>query len=134
MACGLFNGGDYAEAVEKSFQGCSEIGYRSLTGYETGSDAFGKGNLYIEGAAAPHVVDDFQNGVKFLTMAIDRFRNEKSHTADGNISDPIRAYEYLRLSSLAMHLLDWSGDGSKNLIGDRCAMSVPGAATARARR
>jgi CRP/FNR family transcriptional regulator, cyclic AMP receptor protein len=35
-------------------------------------------------------------------MAIDRFRNEKSHTADGNISDPIRAYEYLRLSSLAM--------------------------------
>jgi hypothetical protein len=44
--------------------------------------------------------------VKFLTMAIDRFRNEKSHTADGNITDPIRAYEYLRLSSLAMHLLD----------------------------
>ena len=23
-------------------------------------------------------------------MAIDRFRNEKSHTADGNTSDPIR--------------------------------------------
>jgi hypothetical protein len=39
-------------------------------------------------------------------MAIDHFRNEKSHTADGNISNPIRAYEYLRLSSLAMHLLD----------------------------
>ena len=50
--------------------------------------------------------EDFQNGVKFLTMAIDRFRNEKSHTADGNISDPIRAYEYLRLSSLAMHFLE----------------------------
>ena len=45
-------------------------------------------------------------GVKFLTMAIDFFRNEKVHTADGNISDPIRAYEYLRLSSLAMHLLE----------------------------
>jgi hypothetical protein len=39
-------------------------------------------------------------------MAIDRFRNEKSHTADGNISDPVRAYESLRLSSLAMHLWD----------------------------
>ena len=39
-------------------------------------------------------------------MAIDRFRNEKSHTADGNIKDSIRAYEYLRISSLAMHLLD----------------------------
>jgi len=101
----LYAGGDYAEAVEKSFKVVRDR-LRSLTTYETGSEAFGKGKLHIEGAAAPHVDDDFQNGVKFLTMAIDRFRNEKSHTADGNISDPIRAYEYLRLSSLAMHLLD----------------------------
>jgi uncharacterized protein (TIGR02391 family) len=101
---GLFDGGDYAEAVEKSFKVVRDR-LRSLTNYETGSDAFGKGKLYVEGAAAQHVDDDFQNGVKFLSMAIDRFRNEKSHTADGNINDPIRAYEYLRLSSLAMHLL-----------------------------
>jgi len=101
----LYVGGDYAEAVEKGFKVVRDR-LRSLTTYETGSEAFGKGNLYVEGAAAPHVDDDFQNGVKFLSMAIDRFRNEKSHTADGNISDPIRAYEYLRLSSLAMHLLD----------------------------
>jgi uncharacterized protein (TIGR02391 family) len=101
----LFTGGQYAEAVEKSFKVVRDR-LRSLTTYETGSEAFGKGKLYVEGAAASHVDDDFQNGVKFLTMAIDRFRNEKSHTADGNISDPIRAYEYLRLSSLAMHLLD----------------------------
>jgi uncharacterized protein (TIGR02391 family) len=60
----------------------------------------------VDGSAAAHVDDDFQAGVKFLTMAIDRFRNEKSHTADGNIDDPIRAYEYLRLGSLALHLLD----------------------------
>ncbi len=38
-------------------------------------------------------------------MAIDRFRNEKSHISDAKIDDPIRAYEYLRLSSLAMNLL-----------------------------
>lgn len=101
----LVESGDFAEAVEKSFKLVRDR-LRALTGYETGSEAFGKGKLYVEGAAAPHVDDDFQNGVKFLTMAIDRFRNEKSHTADGNISDPIRAYEYLRLSSLAMHLLD----------------------------
>jgi hypothetical protein len=50
--------------------------------------------------------------VKFLTMAVDRSRNEKSQTADGNISDPIRAYEYLRLSSLAMHLLERGRVGS----------------------
>jgi uncharacterized protein (TIGR02391 family) len=100
----LFEGGDYAEAVEKSFKLVRDK-LRALTGYETGSEAFGKGHLYVDGAAAPHVDEDFQSGVKFLTMAIDRFRNEKSHTADGNIRDPIRAYEYLRLSSLAMHLL-----------------------------
>lgn len=101
----LYASGDYAEAVEKGFKIVRDR-LRALTTYETGSEAFGKGNLYVQGAAAPHVDDDFQHGVKFLSMAIDRFRNEKSHTADGNISDPIRAYEYLRLSSLAMHLLD----------------------------
>jgi uncharacterized protein (TIGR02391 family) len=102
---GLFEGGDYAEAVEKGFKVVRDR-LRSLTGHETGSEAFGKGSLYVNGAAASHVDDDFQAGVKFLTMAIDRFRNEKSHTADGHIGDRIRAYEYLRLSSLAMHLLD----------------------------
>jgi uncharacterized protein (TIGR02391 family) len=91
--------------VEKSFKIVRDR-LRALTTYETGSEAFGKTKLHVDGAAAAHVNDDFQNGVKFLTMAIDRFRNEKSHTADGDISDPIRAYEYLRLSSLAMHLLD----------------------------
>lgn len=80
--------------------------FSTASGYETGSEAFGKGQLHVDGAAAPHVEDDFQNSVKFLAMAIDRFRNEKSHTADGNISDPVRAYEYLRLSSLALHLLE----------------------------
>ena len=103
----LYAGGEYAEAVEKSFKVVRDR-LRSLTSHETGSEAFGKGKLYLNGAAAPHVDENFQNGVKFLTMAIDRFRNEKSHTADGNITDPVRAYEYLRLSSLAMHLLDRS--------------------------
>jgi uncharacterized protein (TIGR02391 family) len=107
----LYEGGDYAEAVEKSFKLVRDK-LRALTGYETGSEAFGRGHLYVNGAAATHVDEDFQNGVKFLTMAIDRFRNEKSHTADGNITDPIRAYEYLRLSSLAMHLLEWARSGS----------------------
>jgi uncharacterized protein (TIGR02391 family) len=98
-------GTHYAEAVEKSFKVVRDR-LRTLTTHETGSEAFGKGKLRVNGAAAPHVDQDFQEGVKFLTMAIDKFRNDKAHTADGNISDPVRAYEYLRLSSLAMHLLD----------------------------
>jgi uncharacterized protein (TIGR02391 family) len=97
--------GEYPEAVEKGFKIVRDK-LRSLTTYETGQEAFGKGKLHIEGAAAAHVDVNFQEGVKFLTMAIDRFRNEQAHTSDGNINDPIRAYEYLRLSSLAMHPLD----------------------------
>ncbi len=79
---------------------------RKLTGYETGSESFGKGKLHIKGAAATNVDKDFNEAVKFLLMAIDRFRNEKSHTSDAKIDDPARADDYLRLSSLAMNLLE----------------------------
>lgn len=101
----LYESGDYAEAVEKGFKVVRDR-LRTLTTFETGSEAFGKGGLHVKGPTAPHVDADFQEGVKFLTMAIDRFRNEKAHTSDGHISNPTRAYEYLRVSSLAMHLLD----------------------------
>ena len=107
----LFEAGAYAEAVEKGFKVVRDR-LRDLTTYETGSDAFGKGGLYVEGSTAEHVDHDFQEGVKFLAMAIDRFRNEKAHTADGNVGDPIRAYEYLRLSSLALHLLEGARSGT----------------------
>ncbi len=72
----LYEDGAYAEAVEKSFKVVRDR-LRALTSHETGSEAFAKGKLYIDGAAAPHGDEDFQNGVKFLTMAIDRFRNER---------------------------------------------------------
>ena len=101
----MFETGHYAEAVERSYKIVRDR-LRVLTGYETGAEAFGKGKLRIGGAAAPHVADDFNEGVKFLTMAIDKFRNEKSHSSDGHINDPARAREYLSVSSLAMHLLD----------------------------
>jgi uncharacterized protein (TIGR02391 family) len=101
----LYKAGAYAEAVEKGFKVVRDR-LRHLTGFETGSEAFGKGGLYINGAVAPNVDKDFNDGVKFLTMAIDKFRNEKSHSSDAKIDDPTRAYEYLSLSSLAMNLLN----------------------------
>ena len=101
----LYEKGEYAEAVEKGFKVVRDK-LRKLTGHETGSEAFGKGKLHIKGAAAVNVDKDFNEAVKFLTMAIDRFRNEKSHTSDAKIDDQVRAYEYLRLSSLAMNLLE----------------------------
>lgn len=102
---GLYLGKHYSDAVEKGFKVVRDR-LRELTTYETGSEAFGKGGLHINGATNEYVERDFQEAVKFLTMAIDQFRNEKVHTSDGNIQDPVRAYEYLTLSSLAMHLLD----------------------------
>ncbi|MGI8516191.1 MAG: hypothetical protein ACR2NT_13905, partial [Acidimicrobiia bacterium] len=73
----LYESGDYAEAVEKGFKVVRDE-LRVLTGYETGSEAIGKGGLYITGAAAAHVDDDFQNGVRFLAMAIDRFETRRA--------------------------------------------------------
>ena len=101
----LYLSKEYAEAVEKSFKIVRDK-LRALTGYETGSEAFGKGKLYIKGASASNVDDDFNQAVKFLTMAIDMFRNEKSHTSDSKINDPIRAYQYLAMSSLALSLIE----------------------------
>ncbi len=50
--CGdLFLKGAFAEAVEKGFKVVRDR-LRDLTTYETGSDAFGKGKLYVKGAAA----------------------------------------------------------------------------------
>lgn|GEM_PF-4886493 len=101
----LYKKDTYAEAVEKGFKVVRDR-LRELTGYETGSEAFGKGKLHIKGASALNVDNDFNAAVKFLMMAIDGFRNEKAHTSDGKIDNPERAYHYLMMSSLAMFLLD----------------------------
>jgi uncharacterized protein (TIGR02391 family) len=101
----LYQSGSYAEAVEKSFKIVRDK-LRELTGYERGFEAFGAGKLHVKGAAAPNVDNDFNQAIKFLTMAIDMFRNEKSHTSDAKIDDPVRAFQYLVLSSLALSLLD----------------------------
>jgi hypothetical protein len=80
--CGeLLEAGHYAEAVEKAFKIVRDL--RELTGFETGSEAFGKGSLRISGAAAPHVEEDFNEAVKFLTMAIDRWKHQRSRSSSG---------------------------------------------------
>lgn len=101
----LFEKGEYSEAAEKGFKVVRDR-LRTLTNYETGAKAFGNTKLHIKGAVVSNVDYDFNEAVKFLTMSIDNFRNEKSHTSNAKIDDPQRAYEYLTLSSLAMNLLD----------------------------
>ena len=102
---GLVESGYFGEAVEKSFKIVRDK-LRTLTGHETSSEAFGKGNLFIKGAAASNVEDDFQSAVKFLGMSIDFFRNEKAHTVTANVSSEDKAYQYLVLSSIALQHLD----------------------------
>jgi uncharacterized protein (TIGR02391 family) len=101
----LFGSEHYAEAVERSFRVVRDR-LRVLTGHERGAEAFGTRRLHIKGAITPHVDRDFNEAVKFLTMAIDMFRNEKSHTSEIGVNDPANALQYLVLSSLAMRLLD----------------------------
>lgn len=106
-AGGRFLSEYYSDAVTAGYLTVRDR-LRDLTGHETASEAFGKGGLYVNGSAAEHVDDNFQEGAKFLMMAIDRFRNERSHTRFGNdhLTGSQKAYEFLVLSSLAMHLLD----------------------------
>lgn len=101
----LFSDGHYSESVVAGFKVVRDR-LRQLSGYERGQDAFGKGKIHIAGAAADNVDKDFNSGVKFILMAIDNFRNEKSHTSNDMIDDPVHAFEYLSLSSLAMRFLD----------------------------
>jgi Protein of unknown function (Hypoth_ymh) len=83
----LYADGSYAEAVEKGFKVVRDR-LRALTNYETRSEAFGKGKLYISGAAAPHVDDDFQNGVKFLTMGLIVFEMKRVTRQTGTSVTP----------------------------------------------
>jgi uncharacterized protein (TIGR02391 family) len=101
----LFHEGNYPEAVEKGFKIVRDC-LRKKTGEETIVKALGKNHIHFGGAADPAVDKDFQEGVKFLLMSIDFFRNEKAHIPTGNIDNPIHALEYLAMSSLAMRHLE----------------------------
>jgi uncharacterized protein (TIGR02391 family) len=81
---------------------------RELTGYETASEAFGRGGLVIAGSANTHTANNFQAGAKFIMMANDKFRNELAHTADQNdfIKSPDLALQFLGMSSISAYMLD----------------------------
>jgi uncharacterized protein (TIGR02391 family) len=101
----LYLSTNYSEAAEKGLKSVDDR-LRELTGFDKGTDAVGKAGPYFLGTAAPHVDKDFQQAIQFLLMSIHLFRDEKAHTSDAKIDDPIRAYEYLAMCSFAMHFLD----------------------------
>lgn len=101
----LFIAEHYSEAMIKGFAAVKDK-LRELTGFERATDAFGKAGLYIENENPEHLDEDFQQGVKLVTMAIDRFRNVRSHTSEKVDIDRNEAFEYLALCSLAMRFLE----------------------------
>lgn len=107
--CGaLFIAGHYPQAVLFGNLVVKER-MRDMTGYETTTQAKGKGGLYFPGA--PEHVDGMQqDAVSFLLMSIDASRNRLAHSRPEVHEDPMTsekiAYGQLSVSSLAMFYLD----------------------------
>jgi len=102
----LLADGHYFHAVEESFKIVREK-LREITGKERATEAFREQNYEkIFGHSPQNETErDFFEGVKFLHMAIQFFRNEKVHTPAYKI-DKNLAIHYIVLASLAYELID----------------------------
>lgn len=101
----LYRDQHYREAIGNAFMVVKDR-LRDITGYESSYPAFENGGLYIKGGLAKNVDDNFQEGVKRLLGAIDKFRNEKFHTSERGIDDEVKALGYLYMCNLALSFLD----------------------------
>jgi len=101
----LYREQHYREAIGNAFMVVKDR-LRDITGYENGYLAFEDGGLYIKGALAENVDDNFQEGVKRLLGAIDKFRNEKFHTSERGIDNDVKALGYLYMCNLALSFID----------------------------
>jgi len=103
---------DYFHAVEESFKFVRRK-LKELTESDRASDAFAeKNNIKIFGHEPDSDEEkDFFKGVKFLNMAIQYFRNEKSHICAYSVNQNL-ALHYIALASLAYDLI-----GQKNEEG-----------------
>lgn len=114
----LYVDGHYSEAVGKAFTVVKDR-LRDITGKENGFPAFDEAGLYIKGSAADNVDDDFQEGVRRLLGSIDKFRNEKFHTSEGNLKDKDKALSYLYMCSLALSFLSDSHYSIKDKLKNK---------------
>ena len=102
----LLSDGHYFSAVEEAYKIVRKK-LRDITGREKATEAFRKENYKKIFGHLPidEVERDFFEGVKFLHMAIQFFRNEKAHTPAYEI-DKNLAIHYIVLASLAYDLID----------------------------
>ena len=96
---------DYYHAVEEAYKIVRQK-LRELTGEEKASQAFCETNIEkIFGHNPSDAAEkDFFEGVKFINMAIQNFRNEKAHTPAKPL-DKNLAIHYISLASLAYELI-----------------------------
>lgn len=96
---------DYFHAVEEAYKVVREV-LRDKTGSEKATDAFKPENQPAIFGHAPTSLPekDFFEGVKYLNMAIQFLRNEKSHTLATSIERNL-ALHYIALASLAYDLI-----------------------------
>jgi uncharacterized protein (TIGR02391 family) len=100
---------DYFHAVEESFKLVREL-LRKLTDSVQAHKAFAEENYSKVFGHSPSSEQekDFFEGVKYLNMAIQKFRNEKAHTP-ANPLDQNLALHYVILASLAYDLISREG-------------------------
>jgi len=101
----LLNDGHYPSAVEESYKIVREK-LKSITGKEKAHEAFNENNYtkIFGNEAKDDTEKDFFEGVKFLHMAVQKFRNEKAHTPANDL-DKNLAIHYIVLASLAYDLI-----------------------------
>lgn len=97
--------GHYFNAVEESYK-IVRAKLKKITGKEKAHEAFSEANMELIFGRDPvdDVEKDFFQWVKFLHMAIQMLRNEKSHTPAHEI-DKNLAIHYIVLASLAYDLI-----------------------------
>jgi uncharacterized protein (TIGR02391 family) len=100
-----WNNNDYYHSVEESYKIVLQK-LKDLTGEEQAHKAFCEENFEKIFGYTPEndAEKDFFEGVKFLNMAIQKFRNEKAHTPAKPLERNL-ALHYISLASLAYNLI-----------------------------
>jgi uncharacterized protein (TIGR02391 family) len=102
----LLDSKHYFNAVEEAYKVVREK-LQSITGKEKATEAFDKKNYTKIFGKEPitESEENFCEGVKFLHMAIQRFRNEKAHTK-AEVMDKDLALHFITLAKLSYKLID----------------------------
>lgn len=102
----LLDSKHYFNAVEEAYKVVRDK-LKSITGKEKANEAFNQQNYLKLFGKEPTTEseENFCDGVKFLHLAIQRFRNEKAHTK-AEVMDKDLALHFITLAKLSYKLID----------------------------